>query len=76
MHSRQASTKQPTPTASPTLKLVTKDPTYLTIPANSCPGTIGYLVFPKSFSAKWRSEWQIPQYKTSKATSFSPTGLL
>jgi len=52
LHSRQASTKQPTPTASPTLKLVTKDPTYLTIPANSCPGTIGYLVFPKSFSAK------------------------
>ena len=40
-HSRQESTKQPTPTRSPTLYLVTSEPTAVTMPAISWPGTIG-----------------------------------
>ena len=40
-HSRQESTKQPTPTRSPTLYFVTSDPTSVTTPAISWPGTIG-----------------------------------
>ena len=38
---RQLSTMQPTPTRSPTLKRLTSDPTAVTTPAISCPGTIG-----------------------------------
>lgn len=37
----QESTKQPTPTLSPTLNLVTASPTAVTTPAISCPGTMG-----------------------------------
>ena len=38
---RQESTKQPTPTLSPTLYFVTLFPTAVTTPAISCPGTMG-----------------------------------
>merc|ERR1719232_1198052 len=40
-HSMQLSTIHPTPTLSPTLHLVTVAPTWVTTPANSCPGTQG-----------------------------------
>ena len=40
-HSRHESTKQPTPTRSPTAYLVTPGPTSATMPAISWPGTIG-----------------------------------
>src|SRR5690606_18727178 len=41
LHSPHESTMQPTPTRSPTLYLETFDPTSVTIPAISCPGTSG-----------------------------------
>ena len=41
LHWRQLSTMQPTPTRSPTLKRLTPDPTAVTTPAISWPGTIG-----------------------------------
>jgi len=43
-HSRQESTRQPTPARSPTANFVTSVPTAETVPAISCPGTSGYSV--------------------------------
>ena len=71
-HSRQESTKQPTPTRSPGLNLVTELPTSRTTPAISCPGTRGKVAGPHSSRAVWMSEWQIPAYWTSKSTSCGP----
>lgn len=71
-HSRQESTKQPTPTRSPTLNLVTCAPTAVTTPAISCPGTKGYCGRPHSALTVWMSEWQIPAKAMSKATSCGP----
>ena len=48
---RSESTKQPTPTRSPTLYLVTLLPTALTIPAISWPGTMGKMALPHSSRA-------------------------
>ncbi|COW60828.1 Uncharacterised protein [Mycobacterium tuberculosis] len=41
LHSRHESTKQPTPTRSPCRYLVTSEPTAVTTPAISWPGTTG-----------------------------------
>ena len=60
---------QPTPTGSPALKRVTADPTALTRPMISCPGTIGNLLLPQSLRAWCRSEWQTPQNRMSITTS-------
>jgi hypothetical protein len=38
----------------------------------SWPGTAGYDVKPHSLRAKWRSEWQTPQYWMSIWTSVGP----
>ncbi len=67
----------PTPPMSPTLNLVTASPTARTRPMISCPGTHGYRVgFHDDHSSRawWMSEWQIPQYSTSRSTSRGPTG--
>lgn len=62
----------PTPTLSPTLTLVTLEPTSVTVPQSSCPGTIGKIASSKSLSPSWQSEWQIPEYFKSNFTSNSP----
>ncbi len=59
-HSRQESTKQPTPTRSPTAYFVTSVPTSRTTPAISWPGTIGNRALPHSSRAWWMSLWQMP----------------
>src|SRR6201996_2687443 len=64
---------QPTPTWSPTLCLVTSEPTAVTTPAISWPGTIGYLGVPHSPLTVWMSEWQMPANLMSNATSCGPT---
>src|SRR5690349_14621905 len=64
---------QPTPTRSPTAYFVTSAPTSATIPAISCPTTIGYGVGPHSLRAVWMSEWQMPAYLMSIRTSCGPT---
>ncbi|MNT11103.1 hypothetical protein D3C72_1459660 [compost metagenome] len=63
------STKQPTPTWSPTLNLLTLAPTAVTTPAISWPGTIGKAAPPHSSRAWWISEWHTPQYLIEMATS-------
>ena len=55
-HSRHESTKHPTPTRSPTLNFETSEPTSVTMPAISCPGTIGYVTGPHSPRTVWMSE--------------------
>src|SRR5579862_1512650 len=71
---RSESTRQPTAARSPGLNLVTAEPTLITRPTISCPGTIGYTVGMNSLHSlrtECRSEWQIPQNKISICTSFS-----
>src|ERR1700709_2107581 len=74
-HSRQESTKQPTPTWSPTLYLVTPDPTSVTMPASSWPATTGQFGWPPPPLTGWMSEWQMPANLMSNATSCCPTSL-
>src|SRR5690349_7610321 len=65
---------QPTATRSPGLYLVTPEPTLVTRPTISCPGTIGYFVAINSLHSlrtECRSEWQIPQKRISICTSRS-----
>ena len=59
-HSRQESTRQPTPTRSPTTYLLTSEPISATVPAISWPGTNGKMALPHSSRAVWMSEWQMP----------------
>ena len=59
-HSPHESTRQPTPTRSPTAYAVTSVPTASTMPAISWPGTSGKVVAPHSSRAVWMSEWQTP----------------
>lgn len=78
-HSRHASTRQPTPTWSPTLNFETLLPTASTMPTSSCPGTTGYST-ERPTPAMWlaavcKSEWQTPQYIMSMSTSVSESGL-
>ena len=56
---------------SPTLNLVTLEPTAVTMPTISWPGTIGKAELPHSLRAWWMSEWQTPQYLISITTSSS-----
>src|SRR6202021_3899718 len=72
LHSPQEFTMQPTPTWSPTLCLVTSEPTAVTTPAISWPGTIGYLGVHNSALTVWMSEWQMPANLMSMATSGGP----
>src|SRR5207244_2380216 len=60
---------QPTPTLSPVRKRVTAEPTALTRPMISCPGTIGYIATPQSLRDWCRSVWHTPQYRISTTTS-------
>ena len=71
-HWRQESTKQPTPTISPTLNLPASTPALLTLPTISWPGTIGKIEPPHSSRTWWTSEWHTPQYKMSINTSGAP----
>src|SRR6266545_3955578 len=50
-HTRQESTKQPTPASSPTLNRFTWDPTRVTRPTISWPGTMGKIEPPHSSRA-------------------------
>ena len=50
-HSRQESTRQPTPARSPTANFATSGPTAETVPAISCPGTSGCSVPVADFMA-------------------------
>src|SRR5579862_2464146 len=68
------STMQPTAARSPGLNFVTAEPTLVTRPTISWPGTIGYTVGMNSLHslrAECRSEWQMPQNRISICTSFS-----
>src|SRR6202034_3738869 len=77
LHSGQVpseSTMQPTAARSPGLNLLTAEPTLVTRPTISWPGTIGYTVGMNSlhsFRTECRSEWQIPQNRISICTSCS-----
>src|SRR3954471_15451824 len=71
---RSESTMQPTAARSPGLYLVTAEPTLVTRPTISWPGTIGYTVGMNSLHSlrtEWRSEWQMPQNRISIWTSRS-----
>src|SRR4029077_9156896 len=71
---RSESTMQPTAARSPGLYLVTAEPTFVTRPTISWPGTIGYFVAMNSLHSlrtEWRSEWQMPQKRISICTSRS-----
>src|SRR6476660_3426652 len=70
-HSRQESTKQPTPTRSPTEYLLTSEPTSETMPAISWPGTMGNMAEPHSSRPWWMSEWQMPANLMSMTTSWA-----
>ena len=50
-HLRHESIKTPTPIVSPTLNLLTCEPTCVTLPTISCPGTIGKSAGPHSSRA-------------------------
>src|SRR5437016_8653492 len=68
------STMQPTAARSPGLYLVTAEPTLVTRPTISWPGSIGYFVAMNSLHSlrtEWRSEWQMPQKRISICTSRS-----
>ena len=58
---RQHSTMTPTAARSPSLKRVTAEPTAVTRPMISWPGTMGKMASPHSPRAWWMSEWQMPQ---------------
>src|SRR5271154_7075649 len=65
---------QPTAARSPALNFLTPEPTFVTRPTISCPGTQGYAVGITplhSLRTWWRSEWQMPQNRISICTSFS-----
>src|ERR1700743_1784520 len=65
---------QPTAAMSPTLNFVTPEPTEVTRPTISWPGTHGYTVGITplhSFRTWCKSEWQMPQNKISICTSVS-----
>ena len=65
---------QPTAARSPALNLVTAEPTLVTRPTISWPGTHGYTVgiTPLHSLRTWcRSEWQMPQNRISICTSCS-----
>src|SRR5271169_2443950 len=65
---------QPTAARSPCLNFLTAEPTIVTRPTISCPGTQGYTVgiTPLHSLRTWcRSEWQMPQNRISICTSFS-----
>ena len=65
---------QPTAATSPGLNFVTAEPTLVTRPMISWPGTQGYTVGMTplhSLRTWWRSEWQIPQKRISICTSCS-----
>ena len=68
-HSRQESTRHPTPARSPTLNVVTSEPTSVTRPMISCPGTSGKSMGPHSSRTVWMSEWQIPANSISMRMS-------
>src|SRR4030095_41456 len=71
---RSESTRQPTAARSPDLNFLTAEPTLVTRPTISCPGTQGYTVGKTLFHSSrtvWRSEWQIPQKRMSSCTSRS-----
>src|SRR5580700_10743172 len=71
---RSESTMQPTAARSPRLNPVTAEPTFVTRPTISWPGTQGYTVGITSRHSlrTWcRSEWQMPQNRISICTSFS-----
>src|SRR5271166_4435593 len=73
-HVPSESTKQPTAARSPGLNFVTAEPTFVTRPTISWPGTMGYTVGVNSLHSlrtEWRSEWQIPQNRISICTSCS-----
>src|SRR5678816_4908996 len=73
-HDPSESTRQPTAARSPALNLETAEPTFVTRPTISWPGTQGYTVGMRplhSLRAWWRSEWQTPQYRMSICTSWS-----
>src|SRR4051794_33707900 len=59
------------PALSPTLNLVTPEPTAETMPTISWPGTMGYLALPHSLRTWWMSEWQMPEYLMSMTISSS-----
>src|SRR5580693_8520249 len=67
-HVPSESTRQPTAARSPGLNLVTAEPTLVTRPTISWPGTQGYTVGITSRHSlrTWcRSEWQMPQNRIS-----------
>ena len=64
----QAGTRQ-NATVSPGTTCVTPSPTCSTIPAPSCPSTIGWRPAPRCPSARCRSEWQTPAAATRTSTS-------
>ncbi len=68
-HSPHESTRQPTPTRSPTAYFVTASPTAATVPAISWPVTSGKWAGPHSSRTVWMSEWQMPANATSMRTS-------
>src|SRR5580658_6953478 len=71
---RSESTRQPTAARSPGLNFETAEPTLVTRPTISWPGTMGYTVGRKalhSLRTEWRSEWQMPQNRISIWTSCS-----
>src|SRR3569833_3701215 len=73
-HVRSESTMQPTAARSPGLNFFTADPTYVTRPTISWPGTHGYTVgmTPLHSLRAWcTSEWQIPQNRISICTAVS-----
>src|SRR5215467_60975 len=68
------STRHPTAARSPSLNFVTAEPTLVTRPTISWPGTHGYTVGITPLHSSrtwWRSEWQIPQKRISICTSGS-----
>src|SRR5438874_12053120 len=73
-HVPSESTMQPTAARSPGLYFVTPEPTFVTRPTISWPGTIGYFVAMNSLHSlrtECRSEWQMPPNKISICTSRS-----
>src|SRR6266851_9589183 len=68
------STMHPTAAKSPGLNLVSAEPTLVTRPTISWPGTMGYTVGMNSLHSlrtECRSEWQMPQKRISICTSCS-----
>ncbi len=68
-HSPHESTRQPTPTRSPTACRVTSSPTSSTVPAISWPTVNGKCAGPHSSRTVWMSEWQMPAKAMAMRTS-------